>query len=200
MKKKEIILREILNIALKKKDAKITQLELARRLNVSISTVNNAIRPLIELGAIDARRTGLVVIDIKKAIVYLASIRNFQKDIIYQTFVPGNVTETEKAMPCEAIYAVFSAYRFIYKDVPADYSEVYVYADDKCLQEIKRRFPAQKGPANLFVLKSDPALARLSKEGKKGVAPMIQIYVDLWNIREWYAKEFLIAIEKKEGI
>lgn len=194
MKKKEMILRELLNESLKKKGARITQLELAKKLNVSLSTVNNAIKPLVQLGAIDAKRSGLNVIDLKKTFVYLASIRNFQKDIIYQTFVSSGASEIEKSMPPGAIYGLFSAYKFLYEEVPADYSEVYVYAEEKNLEKIKKRFPEMKGPPNLFVLKADPALIRLSKDS---ITPLVQIYVDVWNARQWYAKEFLEALEKK---
>jgi DNA-binding GntR family transcriptional regulator len=197
MKKKEIILREILNEVIKKRDAKITQMELAQRLGVSTSTVNNAVGPLVQLGAIDARRTGLVVIDFRKVLLYLASNRSLQRDIIYQTYIPLKVTEIEKSMPEGVIYTMFSAYRLKYEEVPADYSEVYIYADEELLQEIKRRFPEEKGPSNLFVLKSDPALYDLSKEG---IAPLVQVYIDLWNTRQWYAKEFLTAIERKINI
>lgn len=197
MKKKEMIIRELLETVIEKKGTKLTQLELAKRLKVSISTVNNAIKPLVQLGAVDVKRTGLIVIDLRKALLYLSSIRNLQRDIVYQTYVPNSVTEIEKSMPAGIIYTMFSGYKFRFAEVPADYSEVYLYADEKTLEEIKRRFPKRKGPANLFVLASDPALVRLSKTG---IAPLVQIYVDLWNVRQWYAKEFLTALETKLGV
>ncbi|MEM3593052.1 MAG: winged helix-turn-helix transcriptional regulator [Candidatus Micrarchaeia archaeon] len=193
MKKKEIILRELLDLTIINK-SKTTQLELAKRLGVSTSTVNNAIKDVVRLGAVDVKRTGLLVIDSKKVLLYLASIRNLQKDIIYQTYVPVSVIEIEKNMPAGVIYTMFSAYKFQFNEVPADYSEVYVYADEKVLEEIKRRFPKKNGPPNLFVLRSDPALLQLSKAS---VAPPVQIYIDLWNARQWYAKEFLTALERK---
>jgi len=194
MKKKEIILREILFEAIKKKDAKITQLGLAARLNFSISTVNNAIRSLVRLGAIDVKQRGLKVVDMKKALVYLASIRNLQKDIIYQTRATTGVTEIEKNMPEGVLYGLFSAYKFQYDEVPADYSEVYIYSKEENLERIRRRFPEIKGPPNLFVLRADSALFKLSKDN---IVPSVQMYIDLWNTRQWYAKEFLTALEKK---
>lgn len=193
MKKKEIILRELLDLTVTNK-LKTTQLELAKRLGVSTSTVNNAIKDAVRLGAIDVKRTGLLVIDPKKLLLYLASIRNLQRDIIYETYVPASVIEIEKNMPAGVIYTMFSAYKFHFNEVPADYSEVYVYADEKVLEEIKKRFPKKNGPSNLFVLRLDPALVHLSKEN---IASLVQIYVDLWNARQWYAKEFLTALEKK---
>lgn len=192
MKKKEIVIRELLDIAVSEKPG-ITQLELSKKLNVSISTVNNAVKPLVQLGAVDAKRTGLAVIDLRKSLAYLASIRNLEKDIIYKTFA-GNVADIEKSMPQNIIYTAFSGFKFIFGDVPADYSEVYVYSDEKTMPEIKKRFPLSKGPANLFVIKADEQLLRLSKNN---AASLIQIYVDLWNMRQWYAKEFIAALEKK---
>ena len=44
--------------------------------------------------------------------------------------------------------------------------------------------------ANLIVLETDPHLERL------GRATLAQIYVDLWNLRSWYAQDFLNALEK----
>jgi hypothetical protein len=194
MKKKEIIIRELLESVIKNKSAKVTQLELSKRINVSTSTVSNAIKPLAEIGAIDVKKIGIVVIDLKKAIIYFASIRNLQKDIIYHTYFPGSVTEIEKNMPAGILYTMYSGYKFLFDEVPADYSEVYVYADEKGIEEIKRRFKKMQGPSNLFVLKLDPFMLKLSKES---IAPIVQIYADLWNAREWYAKEFLSALEKR---
>ncbi len=193
MKKKEIIIREIITqILLKNK--KITQLGLAKKLNVSLSTVNNAIRPLVQLGTVEAKRRGLFVRDIKKSLIYLASIRNLKKDIIYQTYSPLSAEEIEKSLPEGTLFTAFSAYKFLYEDVPADYSEVYAYADEKSLLEIKKRFPEKKGPRNIFILKADDSLFKLSKQG---IVPLAQLFIDLWNIKQWYAKEFLDALEKR---
>ena len=34
-------------------------------------------------------------------------------------------------------------------------------------------------------------------EGYGKTATLAQTFVDLWNLKEWYAKEFLIALENK---
>lgn len=173
---------------------RMTQLELSKRLGVSLSTVNNAIAPLVRQGAIEAKRTGLSVLDMKKLVIYLASVRNLQSDVVFTTRVDMKVSEIEKSMPEGVVYAAFSAYRFLYGDTPADYSEVYVYADEKVLEELKSRFPAREGPPNLYVLQMDSRLPKLSKNA---IAPPIQIFIDLWNLREWYAKEFVLAMSKR---
>lgn len=173
---------------------RMTQLELSKRLGVSLSTVNNAIAPLARQGAIEVKRMGLSVVDMKKLVVYLASARNLQADILFSTRISMKVSEIEKSMPEGVVYAAFSAYRFLYGDTPADYSEVYVYADEKVLEELKSRFPAREGPPNLYVLQMDSRLPKLSKNA---IAPPIQIFIDLWNLREWYAKEFVLAMSKR---
>ena len=192
MKKKEIVIREmILSTANRQR---ITQLELSRRIGVSLSTVNNAISPLARFGAVEVRRTGLTLLDLHKAIVYLASVRNLSSDIVFSTRVDARVSEIEKAMPAGILYTAFTGYKFLYDEVPADYSEVYVYADEKLLEEIAERFPRRKGPPNLFVLKADESLLRLSKNS---IVPPVQLFIDLWNLKEWYAKEFVNALSKR---
>ena len=44
---------------------------------------------------------------------------------------------------------------------------------------------------NLFILKKDSSMG-LYKE-----IPLAQIFVDLWNLKEWYAREFVNAMEEK---
>lgn len=75
-------------------------------------------------------------------------------------------------------------------DAPADYDKVYIYSAD--LEEIKKRFPPQAGNPNLIVFKPD---AELIKFGH--FAPLPQMYVDLWNLPEWYAKDFIEALKSK---
>ena len=195
MKKKEIVLREVIHSFFQKQP--VTQLELSKRLNFSLSTVNNAVSPLAYLGAFEIRRTGIRMIDLMKSIIYLASIRNLNADILYRTNTKLSVTETEKSMPKGAIYTAFSGYKFLFDDVPADYSEVYVYADEDVLQELRSRFPETKGNHNLFVLKADQRLIAMSKNN---IVPPVQLFIDLWNLKEWYAKEFVNALSKRLGL
>lgn len=189
MLKTEIVYREIIESWEGKN--KLSQLELSKRLGISLSTVNNAIRPLVSMGAIGVLPRSIKVIDKEKALLYWASVRDLQKDIVYSTRggTPGDI---EKNMPYEVIYTAYSGYKFLFRDVPADYGEVYVYLRD--VEAIRKRFPPQKGPPNLFVLTPDRRLPGLSKDN---IAPPSQIFVDLWNIREWYAKEFIKALKEK---
>lgn len=184
MKKIELIFRKILEEAIEKKNKKLTQAELARALNVSLSTVNLAISHLKKMNAVRVKQRYFEVVNIKKILFYWASIRNLKKDIIYKTRVETDVSEIEKNMPQNAIYGAYSAYKFMFHDIPADYSEVYIYTSD--LEEIKKRFKESKNTPNLFVLK---------KEFDK--MTLAHLFVDLWNLREWYAKDFLKAMEER---
>jgi len=187
MKKSELVYAYILESALEKKRS-LTQAGIAKALGISLSTVNNALKPLRRMGAVDVKLRGFTVTSPKKILYFWASIRNIEKDIVYRTRVDGTVSGIEKAMPADILYAAYSAYKFMFRDIPADYSEVYVYSDN--LQEIKKRFKENANTPNLFVLRKD--ISRMT---------IANIFVDLWNLKEWYAKDFLSALEAKiDGI
>lgn len=194
MHKSEWIYRELLFQHLEKGKYQFTQLELAKKLGISLSTVNYALKPLEEMGAIRKTPMGFRLLDPKKLLLFWASKRNLPKDITYETRVDAGAKEIEKGMPHGVVYAACSAYRFKFNDAPADYSEVYVYADEETLKECKKRFPKKGGPSNLIILEAD---SHLTETTEKSVCPIANIYVDLWNMRSWYAKEFLQALEKR---
>ena len=186
MKRTEEVYREILFGSIELGKNRFTQSELACNLNASLSVVNLALKPLRRMHAIDNHKMGFYVVDKRKILFYWASIRIVDKDIIYQTRVEKPVREIERSMPHNVIFGAYSAYKFMFDDVPADYSEVYAYSDN--LENIKKRFPETIGPPNLFVLKRDSNLKKMTRA---------QIFVDLWNTKEWYARDFLDAIEVK---
>jgi len=171
-----------------------TQQEIARKLNISLSTVNNAIKPLARIGAIEKKKFGLKIIDKEKIIIFWANKRNIEKDIIYKTRVEMQISEIEKLMPSGIVFTAFSAFKLKFKEVPADYSEVYVYANNEELNEIKKRFPKKSGPINLIVL------SKANYFPFKSIVSNELMFVDLWNLKEWYAKEFLNALKKKIGL
>jgi len=183
MKRIELVYNRILEEAMENKNYKLTQKKLSTELKISLSTVNYALKPLRNIGAIKVNLKNFNVISIKKILFYWASTRNFEKDIIYRLRVDKPVTEIEKNMPNSAIFTAYSYYKFKFKDAPADYSEVYVYSNK---EDIQKRFKEIKGPPNLFVLKKD--INRLS---------LANLFVDLWNLKEWYAKDYLQALENK---
>ncbi len=185
MKKTELVFRELLKGAEGNK-AVFTQLELARALRCSLSTINNALQPLNKMGAIKVSRRSFSIINAKKILYYWASIRNVERDIIYGTRAEGKISDIEKSMPNNIVFAAYTAYKYRFKEAPADYSEVYVYAED--IKELMKRFPPSRKNPNLFVLKKDFADNEM---------PAAHIFADLWNIREWYASDFVKAAEKR---
>lgn len=192
MIKKEIIWREILWQALEKKKLEFTQKKLARKYGFSLSTVFNALKIPRQSGIIEIGGRGFKLIDVEKFLYLWATFRNLKKEIIYQTLVSGSVRQIEGEMPPGVIFSAFSAYVKKYNDAPADYDKIYIYAQKSQLAEIKRRFPEQKGRENLIVLLADPWLKSFGK-----ITPDCQIFVDLWNIADWFAKDFLEALKQK---
>lgn len=190
MKKIEQVFREILRQAMENESSCLKQSELSRKLGFSLSTISLAVKKLERMNAVKIGKMGFRVIDAKKILYLWASIRNLEKDIIYQTRAEMPVREIENSLP-DVTYAAYSAYKLRFKDVPADYSEVYAYADEEELEEIKKRFPPNSKAPNLFVLKKQ-GLAAYSKTGS-----VAQIFVDLWNLKQWYAQDFLKALEKR---
>lgn len=190
MKKIEQIYREILYLKMEKNRDIATQKELSNSLCVSLSTVNHALKPLKKMGSIEVRKRNFIIVNVRKILLYLASIRNIENDIIYETRVERSIREIEKGMPPDMVFTAYSGFKFMYNEVPADYSEVYVYADE--LKEIKKRFPKNKNKPNLIVLKKDSNMKDLT---------LANLFADLWNMREWYSREFIKRMEEKlDGI
>jgi len=191
MKQKEIVYRELLFRIIEQKKYAFTQSGLAKRFNLSLSVVNYALKPLQQMGAVVIKPRSFDVVDTLKILYFWASLRNIEKNIVYKTRIDAPVRKIESELPANTIFGAYSAYKFKFKDVPADYSEVYVYGD---AEEIKKRFPIsdEKLPPNLFVLKKD-----LFLENYGEITVMGQTFVDLWNIKEWYARDFLDALKKK---
>lgn len=200
MRRTEAVYRELLCNAMENKNFVFTQSELSKKLNLSLSIVNSAVKKLDSMGAVKIMQRSFRVLDVKKMLYYWASIRNLEKDIIFKTRVEVPVREIERLMP-DVVFGAYTAYKLRFNDVPADYSEVYVYADATELENIKRRLSKfktsiseSKRNPNLFILKKDSLMSLYP------AMPTAQIFVDLWNIKEWYAKEFINNLEKRIAV
>jgi hypothetical protein len=185
MKRKDEIYNELLTESLEGNNHQFTQSDLSKKLKISLSVVNLSLSPLRNMNAIEVKNRSLNIIDKKKILYYWASTRNLRKDIIYSTRVNKPVKQIESEMPSDVLFAAYSAFKFRYNEVPADYSEVFVYAND--IGELMKRFPKKDGIPNLIVL---------DKKNLDRVSTAL-MFVDLWNIKEWYAKEFLKSLESK---
>jgi len=192
MKKIETIWHHLLWLALEKREFKHTQKKIAEYFGYSLSTVNLAVKQLALVGAIDIRGKFFVINDAKKILLYWATHRNIQKSIIYETYVDQPIQEIEGLIPFDAIIGGYSAVKYILKELPSDYSKVYFYIDEGKIEEVKKRFPKSTNASNLIVLKAYP---KQHIYGKSTSLP--QTFVDLWNMNDWYAKDFLQELERK---
>lgn len=193
MTKKETIWRHILHEALTRRTDVLTQKNIAEQFHYSTSTVYNALKIPRELGAIEVTGRFFRLRDFEKLLLIWATQRYITRDIIYQTYVDMTPQKIEGSMPANTIFGAFSAYRLKYEESPADYDAIYVYS--KNLESIKQRFPKEKNRKknpNLFVLKADEFLENFGT-----ITPDVQTFVDLWNLPQWYAKDFLEALKRK---
>ena len=190
MKKKDIIWREILYQVIKKKKFQFTQKELAEKFGISLSTVFSSLRIPRRLNSIEVTGRYFRVRNPEKFLYLWATERNLGKDIFYSTHYEGNVFEIEGLMPENIIYAAYSAFRKSFGTVPADYDRVYVYSEE--MEEIKKRFPLQKGYQNITVLKTDSFLKLYGS-----FSPLPQTFVDIWNLPEWYAQDFYLDLKRR---
>ncbi|HLC63999.1 MAG TPA: hypothetical protein VJK25_01440 [Patescibacteria group bacterium] len=189
MTKKEIIWREILHQSLEKKVFKFTQKAMAEKFHFSVSTVFNALRVPRQAGAIKVYGRFFEVVDSEKLLTIWATFRNLSKEIAYQTHVAMPVLKIIGQLSSDVILTGYAGYHRRFKDSPADFDKVHVYT--KNLEEIKKRFPQSKGPVNLTVFTSDNYLPLYQE------LPLAQLYVDLWNLNDWQAKDFLKALAEK---
>jgi len=185
MKKQERIFREILENF--KKEKTLFQNKISKKCDVSIGLVNKTVKKLEEQGCVQIKTRGFSVINAKKILLYWASLRNLNKDIIYETFCDKPIEKIENMMP-SCLFTAYSGFKYKFDNIPSDYSEIFIYADK---DEIRKRFSKNKKKPNILVLKSDKHLEKFKQ------IPVSQLYVDLWNINTWYAQEFLKSLEEK---
>ena len=190
MKKIEWVYREILHEVLEEGKRFLKQTSISKTCGISTGNVNKALKPLENMNCIEKKPQGFAVIQPKKILTYWASIRNLQNDIVFKTHVDKSVNEIEKELP-PVLFTAYSGYKFRFKTIPSDYSEVIVYGHP---EKIRERFGMGKGVPNLVVLKPDPHLLNFEK------IPIAQLFVDLWNLNTWYANDFLKALEEKIGV
>ena len=195
VKKVDRVLREILYRVYERNESFMSQKSLAQACELSMDTVNRLVANLNQFRSIEKKPQGFRVADPKKVLTYWASTRNLARDICYSTYSPDPVPKIEGEMPRGAIFTAFSGYGLRFNEMPTHYEEVYVYADPN---EVKPKFPERLVERrNLFVLRPDPHLKRTSSGG---VAPLAQLYVDLWQLGGSPADRFILELERRLGV
>jgi hypothetical protein len=150
---------------------------LASTCGLSLGTVNPVINHLEQIGAIERRPLGFRLIEPKRLLLYWAVTRDLPKDIVYTTFSPKKISEIEEELRLLGSLTAFSGYRMSFGSIPVDYSQVFIYANPDVVRRIFRATSRKK--RNIFVLSSDDHIKKLSKGG---IAPLAQVYVDLWQL------------------
>lgn len=201
MNKQEIVFRA-LGSEVTSGNRSFTQLGLSKNLGISLSAVNAAVKSLEAINAVRLKKRGFDVISLNRLLLYWATHRSLKKDIVYQTRVEMPMREIERSMPDGMAFTGYSGYRLLFNDSPADYSEVFVYARGEVLERIKKRFEPNGKTPNVIVLKCDDVLEKeiTERQLKNSSVAAVQLFVDLWNMNQWYAKDFVDALSKRLGI
>lgn len=160
----------------------------------SLSTVFNALKALRGANIISVSGRNFRLESYQKLLYLWASHRGFKNDILFSTRVELDAKKIESLLPANVEFGLYSASGFTYKIEPVDYDHVYIYIESSGLDEVLRRLPESDRKTkiyNFFVLKKDAWLKRYE------TMPLEQVFVDIWNAPEWYAKDFLKALEDK---
>jgi len=205
MNKKGVVYRYIAEEALKDRKKKFNVRGIAREMHIAPDTVSNAVAPLKRIGAVEMHRRYFTLNDLDKLLAVWAVSRELYKDVIYKTYVKvQGAEEIEGKMPSGIAYTNYSGYVKLFGNDASSYSEVYVYATAISINEIKKRFPQstlteKSDYCNLIVLNPDYILAEKIEDGslEHSSVSMPQLYVDLWNTKEWYAYEFLKRLKPR---
>lgn len=179
--KTERIYRELLLRALSK-DSMAKQEDLASRCQVSLGLVNKTARKLEAARAVEATRRGLRILSPGRILNLWSTERRLSADIV-RTFRLDPIGDVERELPRNSLLTAFSAWRALTGRRPAEYSSLHFYVEDE--EEFERWFKfrerrARRTNPNVFVLRADdPHLVITSQ---RGIAPVPQIYVDIYAI------------------
>lgn len=195
MKKIETLWHHILYEALMHKQFKFTQQELAAQFSYSLSTVHHALAVPTRIGAIRKESKFFVLAHYMKLLLYWASVRNLSNNIRYSTYYEGPILTAESELPGGGIYGGYKAAKHMLGTAPADYDKIYYYYDDP--EDFKRRFPPNhRRPDNIFVL-SLPNGDDYIDRYPVGSTSLPHTFVDIWNMSDWFAADYIRALEEK---
>jgi hypothetical protein len=187
--KKERAYREILFRFYEGGEHRLRLREVAHRCGVSPGLVSHALKPLQRMGAIQMSSRWFEVLDALKILMFWCNVRRLWGDIVYRNRLSLPVGDIEGLVPAKAVFTAYTAFKHRFGYAPADYGEVIAYGEREWFTERFGEDQSTRHP-NLIVLSVDEHLLRFSK------TPLAQIYVDLWNLGTWYAREFLAKLEK----
>ena len=195
MKKYERVYREILIGLLNKKEG-FKQIELSKKCSISIGLVNKTMKRLKEMGAVELFPMQFKVIDASKILFDWAAKRNLGKEISEKYCINMEIREIEKSLPF--ILTAYSGWRLLSKNIPFEYGRVYAYVPEEKKELLDVWLNDKQiiqGRENLFIVFTDDK--HLIEESKKGIAPIPQIFVDLYSLPDFESKYFIKDILEK---
>lgn len=192
MKKIEMIWRHILYEVIEQRNVSFRQQDLARLFCISTSTVSSSLAPLRKLGAIRVGGRGFEVMDYEKILYQWANHRSLLSDTKISLHIDLPILEIEGLLPDGTITTAYTAVRERFHEPPSDYDKIYCYHQNPKIVEERFSPHMSKGSYNLFILQSDPQLTRYGDKVTLG-----QLFVDLWNVSDWYAKDFSSFVKGK---
>ncbi len=195
MLKREILWRQIADDVLENRRTTFRQRELAVELGMSPGNVHLALEPLRAVGAASVVGKNLVVRDVRKILLLWAARRQPSRPLAAFTSME-HARDLVRVLPPGLALTSFAGFVARYGDEPAPFSvaRAYVRPDDQAtLVELRRRFNESPdvGAATLIVHEADSALARNLPE----IVGPAQLYVDLWAEADFFASDYLRALE-----
>lgn len=174
----------------------VKQEDLAARCSVSLGLVNKTVRKLEAAGATEATRFGVRVLSPPRVLNLWATERKLTRDVLH-AFRLDPLEDAERELPRDAILTAFSAWASLTKSRPAEYSRLYFYISDEAefgrwLSFRENR--VRKTNPNVFVLHTDDP--HILSTSRNGIAPVPQIYVDIYSIGGPEAAPYLKDIAK----
>lgn len=163
-----------------------TQQDLAASLGVSKSTVYAALRVPRRVGAVQVGYRHLRVADWEKLRTIWATFRNLEADTLLTLRLRASVREVEGDMIPGARFTGPTAAKLALGGAPADYDQVMVYVDPSDLPALQERYAGRvhrRGQTVLRAIRPDRWLPPR--------VPLVQVYVDLWQLPDWWATDFL---------
>jgi len=171
---RELLLRSLAGAS------RVKQEELVGRCQVSLGLANKTVKKLEMAGAAEATRQGVRILSPARILNLWSTERRLSSNIV-RAFRLDPMEDTEKKLPRTSILTAFSAWYALTGRRPAEYSRLYFYIEDT--EEFERWFKfreakARKTNPNVFVLRTDDPHLLIASE--RGIAPIPQIYVDIY--------------------
>lgn len=200
MLKRELVWRQLADDVLTARRTSFHQTELSSELHMSMGNVNLALEPLKAIGAVDVVGKNLIVRDVKKILMLWAARRATPQVIAaFEAMDPPN--KLLKLLPPGLSLTSFAGYTEHYHDQPAPLSVIRAYMASNELSaadELARRFTVTKSldRAAIVVYAADDILA----QQQPSVVGPAQMYIDIWNEGDFFASDYLRALEGRLGL